>query len=229
MGEKRNECAFGLHIAIVTVLFVAAGILLGLSIYTVVRGDGGLFELNYTGTNFLNTVLNLGIVGIIAGAAMLILALIGLVASAKGGCGIFLKIIYIALGIIAVCALIGVAVVLIWFTAGTNPREVEDFFRDAWKDTVNDPSFSESACNIQRNYECQGFDNGDCNSCDADGCGAGSQVCPTGCEGFAYESGRPGCWEAVHDDLSKFYLPVGIVSASLAGLTLIDIFLVCLV
>lgn len=232
MGEKRGDGARSrfmlmFHTFVMTLCLVGGGILLGVSTWATIGKSNEIFGLNYTGSSFLNTVTRLGVLGIIAGGCLIVFGIFGLLATVRGGCGVCLKVVFGVLSVFLIIALVAVAVATLWFASGTNPRGVENFFRDAWINSVQSSSYVDQVCTIESSFNCRGFDDNACVGC------SGNGNCPPDAARQCPDcgSGNPavtsGCWGEIMSDYRKYYYPVGITSAILAGFLLMDMMTLC--
>uniref|UniRef100_A0A6T6CPE0 Tetraspanin n=1 Tax=Compsopogon caeruleus TaxID=31354 RepID=A0A6T6CPE0_9RHOD len=217
--KEGNRFLLVFHTVVVTLVGVCGGLLLGLSIWATVNHNQEIFGLKYSGSSFLNVVGRLGILGIIVGGALVVAAILGYLSTLRDGCGTFWKIIYGIIASVLVLLLIAIAVGNLLFATRSNPKELENFFFDAWNESLKDPSYVAQLCQIEQTYHCRGFYDDSCNSTQ-------QMQCPS-CDTPVDPSITAGCWNKVLDDFKKYYYPVGILSAILALLLSMDLIAIC--
>jgi len=231
-GERESSRAvLVFHVVVTTLLSFCGGVLLGVSIWATVSKNNEVFGLNYTGSSIVNVVARLSVAGIILGGGLVVIGLMGYLASIRGGCGTFWKVVYGILAVLTVGLLVAIAVVNLLLATKSSSGEIENFFRNAWVRSVQDPNYVEQVCQIEQTYQCRGFYDSSCMGCSSNGgCNNTKQQleCPT-CDAMADPSITIGCWNKVTQELRKYAYPVGIVSAVLAGLVSMDVVAICVI
>eukprot|EP00188_Purpureofilum_apyrenoidigerum_P002848 Plantae.Rhodophyta-Purpureofilum_apyrenoidigerum.ctg2902.p1 GENE.Plantae.Rhodophyta-Purpureofilum_apyrenoidigerum.ctg2902~~Plantae.Rhodophyta-Purpureofilum_apyrenoidigerum.ctg2902.p1 ORF type:complete len:239 (+),score=43.90 Plantae.Rhodophyta-Purpureofilum_apyrenoidigerum.ctg2902:187-903(+) len=219
-GKKAVRGIFKLFHGIVCFLLFAGGAaLLGYSIYVTVTGGSTFPDLPYTdGSTTLRTALKAEIAGIVVGAAVMFVAILGFFSFSRGCCGIFMASLFTVLMLALLAVLIFVAVVSFKIVRQGNVASLESDSRAAWERAMTDPQYTDNLCQIQQDYNCRGFDDGDC--------AVQGNMCPT-CPD-SNTNVMTGCFNAVINEYQKVYRPAGIVSSAMGGLVLLDLLVVWL-
>lgn len=230
--QERSRFAAGYHTLVALLLLLGGGALLGVGIWVYVTDRGGRLDLDYTGSNVWNIVLNFGVAGIIAGGFLLLSAVVSLIALSRKCLGKVFRVIYVLVALLITAVLVFIAVITLLIFSRRDSAVVKDFVRDAWIASVQEPEFRQNVCTIQDEFDCRGFDDGDCASC---GLGRESLCTPEErslCPACVNEPVRPegkGCYNAVIDSVAQIFLPIGIVASILAFIVLVDVFVVCFI
>ncbi|KAJ8907564.1 hypothetical protein NDN08_007675 [Rhodosorus marinus] len=225
-GEEKQKSCFArfLHFMSCALLFVGGGLLLGYSIYLQVNDQGLIPGLASDGTDIVSLLLGSAIAGIIAGAALMVISLVGLLAFKGGCCGIVLKVVYVILLVVVLAVLVFIAVITLKFATGKDGPIIQDAALNSWQASVTNSEFTDTTCQIQQEYQCAGFFDNDCTGCDPSIPSTCTETqlmrCPV-CNPDTDPS-LPGCYTAVTDEYSSLYLPIGITSAVLGGFAVAD-------
>lgn len=222
--HERNRAARMYHGFISIVLLIAGGGLLGTGIWLRVTDNVGPLDLEYSGSNVFNWVLNFSTVIMVLGVFLIVAAIAAILALARKCLGATFRLVYIIMGLIIFLALGFIMVVSILILRNDDSDVVEDFVSQAWDRTVL--VNSAEICSLEKHYECRGFNDNDCVDCrlgTETTCGAKS--CAR-CNREAADVSK-GCYDEIVDSIHKFYLPASIVSGLLAFVVLVDLIVAC--
>eukprot|EP00172_Hildenbrandia_rubra_P004170 Plantae.Rhodophyta-Hildenbrandia_rubra.ctg7924.p1 GENE.Plantae.Rhodophyta-Hildenbrandia_rubra.ctg7924~~Plantae.Rhodophyta-Hildenbrandia_rubra.ctg7924.p1 ORF type:complete len:242 (+),score=35.45 Plantae.Rhodophyta-Hildenbrandia_rubra.ctg7924:479-1204(+) len=236
--NERSKFATTLHTIVALLLLLGGGALVGVGIWSLASEKSGNFDLDYSGSSFWKWVLHYGIAAIIAGSFLLLSALVALIALSRRCLGKVFRVVYILMALVILAVLLFISIVSLLIVTRRDRESIEDFVRDAWKISIKseDENVRNEVCKIQERWDCVGFSDGDCTGCvlgTESGCsenvdggfGTKSEFCPQ-C-GDVKRDPNKGCFPEIRDTLKKVYLPLGIVTAVLAAIVLLDIFVVC--
>ncbi|OSX71238.1 hypothetical protein BU14_0574s0009 [Porphyra umbilicalis] len=214
-----------LHI-LFAVLTIAAGVaLIATGSWAIAnQKDAGYGTLDWQGS-YLAASVYLGIVAVVVGASLIFLAIIGMLAIGQGCCSLISAIIYVLAMIVLVVATAFAAAVLLTLAEGGIERgDTRTFFNDVWTETVAE--FPLSACEVEREFQCRGFSNNQCEGCDSAAIVAGNceasqlRACPD-CTSLpsADDFTSKGCYDLIYPSLQRVVRPVGITAAIAAGIS----------
>lgn len=142
----------------------------------------------------------------------------------------FVLLGYTLLCIATMVGLVFLAVVWLNLANGNTMQfGLEDRLHRAWQNTV--VLDKRSACDIQQDFECAGFRQGDCNNCSDDSstnkvCEQNPLDCPM-CERKT-DPHDSGCLDAIVSKLRKVHKPAGITCGAVAGVLVVDMVFVYL-
>ncbi|GAB0493109.1 hypothetical protein MMPV_010130 [Pyropia vietnamensis] len=238
-GERSHsplsKAALTFHSIFLTTLLVGGAAFLGVGLWLQLSQSGGPVELEWTdGSGFVDAFLSLGVAAIVIGGVLLATAVFALCAVSRSCVGRVARVLFVMATLVVAAALVLLATATLLIASESRPDKVKELVRESWVRTVtsNETEIVGHACALQSEYECSGFDAGDCANClsgvgeDGRVCTEEEQeVCPR-CE-TGVEAGSPGCYDSIITRTRKVFLPLGVVSAVLAGLALLDIFIVC--
>eukprot|EP00168_Porphyra_purpurea_P018055 TRINITY_DN655_c0_g1_i12.p1 TRINITY_DN655_c0_g1~~TRINITY_DN655_c0_g1_i12.p1 ORF type:complete len:197 (+),score=76.10 TRINITY_DN655_c0_g1_i12:68-592(+) len=171
----------------------------------------------------------------VIGGALLATSICALCAVSRSCIGTIFRVMFVLATLVVAAALVLVAVVTLLIASDNRPDAVETITRDSWERTVTsgDADTVTQACNIQADFGCTGFDDGDCDACvngvtvSSTPCTAEEQRrCPR-CPTSLTTPSTSGCYDAIIERTRKVFLPVGIAAAVVAGVALLDVFVVC--
>ena len=230
--RERNKFATTLHSIVAGLLLLFGLGLVAVGIYLLVSDKGGRLDLDYTGSNFWNFVLRFGIAAIIAGGFLIVASLLAIVAISRRCIGKVFRFVYVIMALVIVGVLVFIATISLLIVDRRDTTEIKDFVRDAWERSVtsDDEDARNRVCEIQEEFNCVGFEDNECRGCER-GIGAGCTVeqqrrCPP-CGAGAIGNVANGCYKEVRDNLKDVYLPLGIITAVLAAIVLLDTLIVC--
>lgn len=217
---------FGALHTLFAVLTIAAGIgLISTGGWAIANQKDAAYEdLNWSGS-LLAANVYLGIVAVVVGVALIVLAIMGMLAVGQGCCSLLAAIIYFLAMLILVAAMSVAAYVLLLLASSGEPGSTtRDFISDVWKLTVDvDPR---AACDLEREFRCRGFANNDCAGCPSAAVAAGTCT-PKQTDVCADCSSLPssgdftavGCFNELLSRLQRVTRPVGIASAVAAAVS----------
>lgn len=142
----------------------------------------------------------------------------------------FVLLGYTMLCIATIVGLVFLAVVWLNLAKGNTAQfGLEDRLHRAWQNTV--VLDRRSACDIQQDFGCAGFRQGDCKNClegssNKTVCEQNPLDCPM-CEPFP-DRHNLGCFDAIVSKLQKVHKPAGITCGAVAGVLLVDMVFVYL-
>lgn len=233
--SSLSKAALTFHSIFLTTLLVGGAAFLGVGLWLQLSKSGGPVELEWTdGSGFVDAFLSLGVAAIVIGGVLLATAVFALCAVSRSCVGRLARVLFVLATLVVAAALVLLATATLLIASDARPAKVEELVRESWTRTVtaNDTAIVGHACALQAEYGCSGFDDGDCADClsgvgpDGRVCTPEEQaVCPR-CE-TGVEAGAPGCYDRIISRTRKVFLPLGIVAAVLAGLALVDVFVVC--
>lgn len=223
---------FGALHTLFAVLTIAAGVAListgGWAIAD--QKDASYGDLNWSGS-ILAANVYLGIVSVVVGVALIVLAILGMLAIGQGCCSIFAAVIYFLAMLVLVAAMALTATVLLFVAeAGSGPgSKTRSFVSDVWQETVS--SEPAVACDLEREFRCRGFTNNDCVQCTSAEAAAGDctaaqrRVCPD-CSALPSSGNfaNQGCYDELLSRMQRVARPVGITAAiatAIAGVGLV--------
>lgn len=224
-GNKAGSFFGALH-TLFAVLTIAAGIAListgGWAIAN--QNDASYGDLEWSGS-ILAANVYLGIVSVVVGVALIVLAILGMLAIGQGCCSIFAAVIYFLAMLVLVAAMALAASVLLLVAEGGGPgSKTRTFVSDVWQETVL--SEPRAACDLERELRCRGFEDNDCMGCSSAAIAAGDctpkqrRVCPD-CTSLPSSGDftTVGCYDTLLSRMQRVARPVGIASAIAAGLS----------
>ncbi|GAB0491444.1 hypothetical protein MMPV_002698 [Pyropia vietnamensis] len=222
---------FGALHTLFAVLTIAAGIgLISTGGWAIAnQKDAAYDNLNWKGS-VLAINVHLGIVAVVVGVALIIVALLGMLAIGQGCCSIFATVIYVLAMLILVSALSLAAYVLVSIASTGDPgSRTHDVLSDVWKLTVeNEPR---ATCDLEREFRCRGFANNDCVGCSSADVALGtctskqSEVCAD-CTSLpsSGDFSAVGCFDDLLSRLQTVVRPLGITSAVAAAVSGVGLF-----
>jgi len=213
---------------------IALSLALGLAavgVYNVVKVNGPQLPLTYDGPSFFASAMRLGTLGIVLGVGLALLYVAVAVVLSTRRIPLVFAIVFSTLLFIAWVLALFLAVSSLLLAAVPLRSAVDTYFRDAWSQTVLDEAAD--VCGIEAALGCRGYVNDQCVDCTPDEAVAGTcskedklfcAPCPDG----STAQGR-GCRREVEVLVRRWFEPMGILAAVIAGLLLIHMFLLCLV
>jgi len=217
---------FGSLHTLFAVLTIAAGVaLIATGAWAIAnQKDAGYSALDWHGS-YLAASVYLGIVAVVVGSSLIFLAILGMLAIGQGCCSIISAIIYVlAMVLLLAATAFSATALLILSEGGINRDETRTFLNDVWTETVVAQPLS--ACEVEREFQCRGFSNNQCEGCDSAAIVAGTcegsqlRVCPD-CTSLpsAGDFTSQGCYDLVYPSLQRVVRPVGITAAIAAGIS----------
>jgi len=232
--SRLSKVALTFHSIFLTTLLVAGAAFLAVGLWLQVAKSGGPVDLEWSGSGFLDAFLSLGIAAIVIGAVLVAASVFALCAISRSCLGSVARVLFILTTLVVAAALTLMAVATLLIASDGRPAKVEELIRHSWERTVtaDDADVVARACAVQAEYECLGFDAGDCDACPT-GVGVDGRVCTDAeravcprCD-EAFSVGSPGCFAAIIDRTENVFYPLGVVAAVLAGMAVLDLFVVC--
>lgn len=232
---ERSRFASTVHTFVAILLLLGGGGLVGVGIWFLASDKGGNFDLDYdTDSSFWKYVLNFGVAAIIAGAFLLASALAAIIALSRRCLGKVFRIIYVLMALVILAVLLFISIVSLLIVTRRDTDSIEDFVRNAWKSSISsdDEGVRDEVCKIQERFNCIGFSDGDCTGCVLGTEAACSETVPGETErkselcpkcGSVERDPDNGCFSEIRGTLKKVYLPLGIITAVLAAIVLLDI------
>ncbi|KAK1859528.1 hypothetical protein I4F81_002123 [Pyropia yezoensis] len=229
--SNKAGAFFGALHTLFAVLTIACGIALivtgGWAIAN--QNDAAYSDLKWSGS-LLAANVYLGIVSVVVGVALIVLAILGMLAIGQGCCSIFAAIIYFLAMLVLVAATALTASVLLLVAAGGGPgSNTRSFVSDVWQETV--VSEPQAACELEREFRCRGFFDNDCVGCSSAAAAAGTctaeqrRVCAN-CTSVpsSGDFATVGCYDELLSRMQRVARPVGIAAAIAAGVGGIGLF-----
>jgi len=232
-GGSKGALTF--HSLFLSLLLLGGAGFLGVGLWLQLAKNGGPVNLEWTGSGFIDSFLTLGVAAMIIGGALLATSVCALCAVSRSCIGTVFRVMFVLATLVVAAALVLLAVVTLLIASNNRPGAVETIIRDSWERTVTsgDPNTVAHACDIQANFGCTGFDDGDCDSCVNGVTTSGTPCtpeeqrrCPS-CPSSLTTPSSSGCYDAIIERTRDIFLPVGIAAAVVAGVALLDVFVVC--
>lgn len=207
--------------------------LIATSVYNVAKVNSAALPLVYDGPSFFHSATRLGILGVCLGVALALLYVaIGVVLTARRSrVPIVFAIAVVTAQFVALVLMLFLAVSTLLLAGVPLRSAVDAYFADAWAQTV--AAAPDDVCSLERSLGCRGYRNDQCEACTpaqaaAGGCTAAERRVCAPCVGGSPAGGR-GCVREIEVLTRRWFEPLGIVAAVLAGLLLIHMLLICLV
>lgn len=156
--------------------------------------------------------------------------ILGVLSSRQGAMRFVTLIVYVSLLGVIVAVLLFIAVTSLTLASGKNSVGVQDFLRNAWRNTVL--KNKTAVCNVQKDFDCVGFLDGECKGCTQgtpgkDGCTRKqSAFCPI-CQDAKTKTDARGCYQRLLAQVGKVVRPIGIVSCIATAFILLDVIAIC--
>ncbi|OSX75158.1 hypothetical protein BU14_0254s0038 [Porphyra umbilicalis] len=212
------------------ILALALG-LAAVGVYNVVKVNGPVLPLTYDGPSFFASAVRLGILGMVLGVGLALLYVAVAVVLSSRRIPVVFAILFVTLQFIAFVLALFLAVSSLLVAAVPLRSAVDAYFSDAWTQTV--AASPGDVCGIEAALGCRGYANDQCVECSPDEAVAGActitdaRFCAP-CVGGSEAQGR-GCRREVEVLVRRWFEPMGILAAVLAGLLFIHMFLLCFV
>lgn len=212
-----------IHSIVAIILLLGGGALLAFGIWLQVSSNN-ISEITSSSGGFLHTVTRANILLMVFGGFVLLTGLVSLIGMARNAAGVCFRVIYIIMAIIifVIFALVFVMGVLVLARAGTS--QIKDSLQTGWTETVS--TDSAVICDLEKNLECRGFLDNDCQLC-ALGVEPECDSQPTCARCPNNVNPAIGCYDVLIEKARQYALPVTIVSGVVSLIVLIDIFLTC--
>lgn len=229
--DRSKNVDIVLHGIFSVLLLTLSLTLVATSVYNVVKVNSAALPLVYNGPSFFDSALKLGILGVCLGVALALLYVaIGVFLTARRISTAF-AIVVTTFQFVALVLIIFLAVSSLLVAAVPLRSAVDAYWADAWAQSV--AAVPDDVCLVERSLGCRGYRNDDCEACSpaaasAGGCTAADRRVCAPCVGGSAAGGR-GCVREIAVLTRRWFEPLGIVAAVLAGLLLIHLLLIWLI